>query len=461
MLHTEQLKPQIRGDLIQPDDPAYESARKVNNGMIDRRPALIIRCVDAADVAASVNFAREHNLLLAVRGGGHNVAGLGTCDGGLVIDLGRMRSVRVDPGAQTARVDGGATLGDIDHATHGFGQALPMGVLSTTGIGGIALHGGTGYLTRRFGLTLDNMIEADVVTADGRVFIASENENADLFWALRGGGGNFGVVTSFLFRLHPVHTVIAGPVLWPLGRSAEALRFFSDFIATAPETISGLFVFLKVPPGPPFPEHLHHETVCGIVFCYTGPQDAFEQVYRPFRSFAPPAFEMLVPMPFPVLQSMFDPLYPAGLQQYWRGDNFGELSDAAIAGHAECASRIPTQLSSILIYPIDGAVHRVPESASAFGHRNARWAQVISGVDPDPANSDVIIRWVKETWNAVHPYSAGGVYLNFTGLESLDRIRASYRGNYERLLAAKSKWDPANLFRVNQNIPPASSALSS
>lgn len=455
MVRIDLLEPHVRGDLIRPGDAAYESARRVNNGMIDRRPALIVRCVDAADVAASVTFARENKLLLAVRGGGHNVGGLGTCDDGVVIDLGRMRSVRVDPAGRTARVEGGATLGDIDHATHRFGLAAPTGVMSTTGIGGIALHGGVGYLTRRFGLTLDNLISADVVVADGHLVIANEKDNADLFWALRGGGGNFGVVTSLLFHLHPVHTVIAGPVLWPMQQAADLLRVFSDFIANAPETISGLFVFLKVPPGPPFPEHLHRQTMCGIVFCYTGPQESFDDVYRPIRRFAPAAFELLGPMPFPVLQRLFDALYPAGLQQYWRGDNFNELTEAAIASHVEWGSRIPTQLSTILIYPIDGAVHRVPESATAFGHRDVRWAQVISGVDPDPANKDLIVKWVKDAWTAMHPCSAGGVYLNFTSAEGDDRIRASYRGNYDRLVGLKKRWDAENLFRVNQNIPPA------
>ena len=454
MLETGRLKSQLRGDLIQPGDAAYESARRVNNGMIDRHPALIARCVDASDVAACVNFALESGLLLAVRGGGHNVAGMSTCDGGLVLDLGRMRSVRVDPVARTARVEGGATLGDVDHATHGFGLTVPTGVLSTTGIAGLALCGGTGYLSRRFGLTLDNLLEADVALADGRFVIANERENADLFWAVRGGGGNFGVVTSFLFRLHPVHTVIAGPVLWPLERAAEALRFFSEFIAKAPEDISGLFAFLKVPPGPPFPEHLHRQNVCGVVFCYTGSPEKFEEVYRPFRAFAPPAFELLVPMPFPVLQSMFDGLWPPGLQQYWRADNFGEFSDAAIAAQVEWGSRIPTQLSAIFIYPIDGAVHRVAESATAFSYRDVKWAEVIVGADPDAANNDAMIGWVKKCWEAVHPYSAGGAYLNFIGEEGQDRIRASYRGNYSRLAAVKKKYDPNNFFRLNQNIPP-------
>src|SRR4030095_814032 len=263
-------------------------------------------------------MARENGLPLAVRGGGHNVAGLGTCDGGLVIDLCRMRGVRVDPASRLARVDGGATLGDLDHASHGFGLAAPTGVLSTTGIGGLALHGGTGYLTRRFGLTLDNIEEVDVVTADGRFVVASERDNPDLFWAVRGGGGTFRVVTPLLLRLHTVHTVIAGPVLWPIDRPAEVLSFYSDFIAAAPETISGIFAFLSVPPGPPFPKELQRQTMCGIVFCYTGPSDAFETLFAPFRALAP-AFTLLVPMPFPVLQTLFDPLYPAGLQQYWRG----------------------------------------------------------------------------------------------------------------------------------------------
>jgi FAD/FMN-containing dehydrogenase len=423
--------------------------------MIDRRPAGIARCVDAADVALAVAVARDSGLLLAVRGGGHNVGGLGTCDGGLVLDLGRMRGVRVDPTARTARVEGGALLGDLDHATHAFGLATPTGILSTTGIGGLTLHGGTGYLTRRFGLTLDNVLEADVVTADGRLVVANEIDNADLFWALRGGGGNFGVVTSMVLRLHPVHTVTGGPVLWSIERAGEVLEFFADFVAKAPETMSGIFAFLSVPPGPPFPETLHNRIVCGIVFCHSGPPESFEAAYKPFRSFVPPVFELLVPMPLPSQQKLFDPLYPAGLQQYWRGDNFQALTKDGIAAHVEWGARIPTPLSAIMIYPIDGAVHRVEQAATAFGDRNVGWAQVIAGCDPDPANNDRMTAWVKDAWQATHPHAGGGVYLNFTGGEEQSRIRSSYNGNYERLRSVKRAWDPGNLFRVNHNIPPA------
>ncbi|MGH2352782.1 MAG: FAD-binding oxidoreductase [Chloroflexota bacterium] len=452
---VEALQTSVRGDLIRPGDEGYDAARAVYNAMIDRRPALIARCADVADVIAAVTFAQDNHLLLAIRGGGHNGAGLGTCDGGLVIDLSPMRGIRVDPVACTVRVQGGATWGDVDHATHAFGLATPSGFISTTGVGGLTLGGGLGYLTRKYGLSIDNLLEADVVLADGRFVTASAEEHPDLFWALRGGGGNFGVVTSFLFQLHPVSTVFGGPILWPLERSGEAMRFWQDYLARAPEDMNAFFAFMVVPPGPPFPEHLHGKTLCGVVICYAGPQEQAEEVVRPLREFGPPVFEQLGPMPYPVLQTAFDALFSPGLHWYWKADFVKELSDAAIAEHVKYGPQLPTPLSTMHLYPIDGAANRVGRDETAFSYREARFAEVIVGVDADPANNERMIHWAREYWEALHPHSAGGAYVNMMMEEGADRVQAAYRGNYARLAQVKAQYDPTNLFRVNQNIQPA------
>jgi FAD/FMN-containing dehydrogenase len=445
----------LRGKLVQPADSDYDAARKVYNAMIDRRPRMIARCVDVADVIAAVNFAREQKLTLAVRGGGHNGGGLGVCDDGLVIDLSGMRGVRVDPQARTVRVSGGATWGDVDHATHAFGLACPSGIISTTGVGGLTLGGGIGHLTRRFGLAIDNLLEADVVLADGRVVQASEKENPDLFWALRGGGGNFGVVTSFLFRLHPLRTIVGGPTLWHLDQTTQVMRWYREFIRKAPPELNGWFAFLTVPPVAPFPEALHLKKMCGVVWCYAGPEGEAEKVFAPIRAFGPPALYGIHSMPFPALQSAFDALYPPGHQWYWRADFVNELSDEAIALHAQHGAQMPTPQSSMHLYPIDGKAHAVGNDATAFSYRDANWAAVIVGVDPDPANRDAITNWTKRYWEALHPHSAGGAYVNFMMDEGQERVQATYRGNYERLAKVKQKYDPGNLFRVNQNIRPA------
>jgi FAD/FMN-containing dehydrogenase len=451
----EQFRARLRGELIEPGDAEYDAARKVYNAMIDRRPRLIARCVNVADVIAAVNFGRENRLLVAVRGGGHNAGGLGVADDALVIDLSRMRGVRVDPNARTARVEGGATWGDVDHATQAFGLATPSGVISTTGVGGLTLGGGIGHLSRRFGLTIDNLLEVDLVLADGRFVTASERENPDLFWAVRGGGGNFGVVTSFLFRLHPISTVHAGPILWPLDQVGEVMRFYRDFITQAPVDLGGWFAFLSVPPGPPFPEHLHGKTMAAVVWCYTGPAEGFEKTFQPIRSVGTPALDLVGPMPYQMLQSMFDAIYPPGLQWYWKADFVNELSDEAIALHLRHGSRLPTPHSTMHLYPINGAVHRVGKNDTAFSFRDTTWAQVIVGVDPDPANKDRIVSWAREYWDALHPYSAGGAYVNFLMEEGREQVTATYRDNYDRLVAIKGQHDPTNLFRVNQNIRPS------
>jgi FAD/FMN-containing dehydrogenase len=450
-----ELRAQMRGELIQPGEVGYDEARKVYNGMIDRRPALIVYCADVADVMSAVNFARENDVLVAVRGGGHNGAGLSVVDGGLVIDLSQMKGIRVDPVTRTVRVDGGCVWNEVDHATHAFGLAVPCGFNSTTGVSGLTLGGGHGYLTRKYGLTIDSLISADLVLADGSFVTASEEENEDLFWAIRGGGGNFGVITSFLFRAHPVSTVYAGPTLWHMDQAADAMRFYRDFMANASEDMYGFFAFLKVPPGPPFPEELHTKTMCAVVWCYTGPAEEAEEAFRPVREFGPPAFELLGPMPLPTLNSMFDPLIPPGLQWYWKGDFVNELSDEAIALHVEHGSKIPTLLPTMHMYPIDGAAHRVGKNDTAFSYRDAKWSAVYAGIDPDPANKEAISAWAREYWEALHPYSAGGAYVNFMMEEGPERVRATYRENYDRLVEVKYKFDPNNFFRVNQNIEPA------
>jgi FAD/FMN-containing dehydrogenase len=422
--------------------------------MIDRYPQLIARCADVADVITAVNFAREEDLLLAVRGGAHNGGGLATCNNGLVIDLSRLRGVRVDPAARTVRVEAGCTSGDVDHVTHAFGLAVPFGIVSTTGVSGLTLGGGGGYLTRRYGLTIDNLLEADVVLADGRLVTASVRENEDLYWALRGGGGNFGVVTSFLFRAHPVHTVYAGLTLWNLDRAKEILSWYRDFLPQATEELFGFFGFKGVPTSAPFPEELQGKRVCGVVWCYTGAVEHADKAFKGVRDLKP-AFELLGPMPFPALQSLFDWLLPPGLQWYWRGDFVTELSDEAIDLHVEHGSNVPTLLSLMHLYPVDGAAGRVGCHDTALSFREATWSMVIAGIDPDPANRERITTWTKNYWDALHPYSAGGAYVNFMMDEGEGRIRATYRDNYDRLAEIKRRYDPDNLFRVNQNIRPA------
>jgi len=451
----DQLKSCFRGELIQPADAGYESARKVYNGMIDKRPRLIARCVDVADVIAAVNFGRENDLLTAIRGGGHNGAGLGTCDDGLVIDLSRMKGIRVDPAAKKVRVEAGCVWGDVDHATHAFGMATPCGFISTTGVAGLTLGGGIGYLTRQYGLTIDNLLSVDMVLADGSFVTANSEENPDLFWAVRGGGGNFGVVTSFEFKLHPVNMVQFGPTFWPLEEAATVLSAYRDFIKSAPEDVSGFFAFLVIPPAPMFPEHLHLKKVCGIVWCCTGSAERAETALKPMRTVGHPLLDAVGPAPFPAVQSLFDALFVPGLQWYWRADNFTELSDEAIARHVEHGPKIPTMLSTMHLYPVNGAAQRVGKNDTAYSFREALFAEVIVGVDPDPANSEKITTWCKDYWEALHPYSAGGAYLNFMMDEGQERVQASYRDNYRRLAGIKKKYDPKNFFRVNQNIRPA------
>ena len=447
----------LRGTVIRRGDPGYDESRKVYNAMIDKHPELIVRCANVRDVISSVNFARENGLLLAIRSGGHNGPGLGTCDDGLVIDLSPMKGIRVDQVNRTARVETGCTLGDVHHATDAFGLATPSGIISTTGVGGITLGGGVGHLTRTYGLAIDNVLEFDVVLADGRYVTANADQNADLFWALRGGGGNFGIVTSILFRLHPVNTLYAGPMLWHVDRAGDVLRWYREYITNAPDNVNGFFAFLRVPPGDPFPSELHNKPMCGVIWCYAGPMESADEVFAPIRArFGPPALDWVGPISNSALNSMFDGIYPPGDQWYWKSDFVNELSDDAIEQHVAHGSDLPTFKSTMHLYPIDGVASRVGSDDTPWAYRDAKWAEVIVGVSSDPADAQKITEWARDYWNAMHPHSAGGAYVNFMMEEGDDRIRATYGPHYDRLGAIKATYDPGNLFRVNQNIAPRS-----
>lgn len=454
MTTIKEFRESLRGGLIEPLDEGYEDARKVYNAMISKHPRMIARCMDVADVIRSVNFARENNILLSIRSGGHNAGGLGICEDGLVIDLSRMNYTRIDLQAKTVVAGGGCTWGDIDHATHVFGMATPSGIISTTGVGGLTTGGGIGYLTRKYGLSIDNLLAVDVVLADGNFVVANADQNQDLFWAIRGGGGNFGVVTSFTFKLHPVSMIYGGPILYELSEAEEVMKWYRELIKDAPDDLYGFFAFLTVPPVAPFPEHLHLKKMCGIVWAFTGPMESAEETFKPIRSFRTPALDFAGPIPQPALQSMFDGLYPPGLQWYWRADFVKELSDEAIAAHIKFGNELPTMHSTMHLYPINGAASRVGKTDTPWSYRDATWAMVIVGVDPDPANKEKITTWTKQYWEKLHPYSAGGAYVNFMMDEGEERVKATYGKNYERLVAIKRKYDPNNLFRVNQNIKP-------
>ena len=443
----------LRGDLIDAADDRYDEARRLYNGMIDKRPRMIARCADVADVISAVDFAREHDLLVAVRGGGHNGAGLAGCDDGLVIDLSPMKGVRVEPVRRIVHAEAGCTQGDLDHATHVFGLAVPAGIVSTTGIAGLTLGGGHGYLSRRYGLTIDNLVEADVVLADGRFVTASETRHADLFWALRGGGGNFGVVTAFRYRAHPVDTVYGGPIFWHLDDAREIMRWYRRFLPTAPAELSPFLGLKTVPSTAPFPTELWGTRICALISCYDGPADEAEEAMRPIRAELPaPILDGMASMPYPALQSMFDPLLPPGLQWYWKGDFVADLPDAAIEAHLEHAARAPSELSLMHLYPIDGAVHGVGADATAWRYRDATWSMVICGIHSEPSAAGTVTDWARGYWRDVHPYTMGGSYVNFMMEEGQDRVRATYGDNHQRLVTVKRAYDPSNLFRVNQNI---------
>jgi len=449
------LKDSLRGPLLEPGHSDFEQARQLYNAMIDKYPGMIAQCASVADVIHAVRIAHQSGLSVAVRGGGHNGAGFGSCDDGLVIDLGPMRGIRVDPEAQIIHAEGDCTQGDIDHAGHPFGLTVPAGIISTTGIGGLTLGGGHGYLSRRFGLTIDNLIEADVVLADGRFVTASEKRHPDLFWALKGGGGNFGVVTRFAYRAREVQSVVGGPMFWALEDAPKIMAWYRQFIQDAPLTVSAFLGIKKVPATEPFPKERWGQTVCALVWCHCGPEEEADRIMRPVREIAEPVLDWVGPMPFPALQGLFDPLHPPGLQWYWKGAFIRELSEAAIDVHMQFAEQLPSDLSLMHLYPINGAVHQVGSTDTAWPWRDVTWSMVIAGIDPNPSNADRIRQWARDYWQAIHPHSAGATYVNFMMEEGNDRIRATYGPNHSRLAAIKKKYDPDNFFRLNQNVQPA------
>jgi FAD/FMN-containing dehydrogenase len=445
----------LRGPVFGREHPEYDEARKLYNRMIDKQPLLIARCTDAADVVAAVNFGRDNGLPIAIRGGAHNGAGLGSVDDGLVIDLSLMKGVRVDPTKPTVRAGAGCVTGDVDHATCAFGQAVPFGVISTTGVAGLTLSGGHGYLSRQYGLAIDNLLEADVVLADGRFVTTSESENPDLFWALRGGGGNFGVVTSFLFRTNPLGMLYAGPIIFDLADAAPVMRWYRQFQANSADEFYIFLGLQSVPPGDPFPQEHWGKKMCVLLVSHPGPDG--EKAVNAIRAELPtPIIDWAQPMPYPMLQTMFDPLYPKGLQWYWKGDFVKDLPDAAIDAHIAHAAKMPSPISGMHLYPVDGAVHRKQRDETAWGYRDATWSMVIFGVDPEPANAAALQQWARDYWQAVHPFDLAGAYPNFMmDDEGEARVKAAFGDNYDRLAAVKKKYDPANLFRVNHNIRPA------
>lgn len=447
----------LRGSLIRRGDTDYDKARKLYNGMIDKRPLLIARCVDVGDVIAAVNFGRDRKLPVAIRCGGHNGPGFGSVDGGLVIDVSPIKGVRVDPFARTARVGAGCTQGDMDHATGAFGLAVPAGIISTTGVAGLTLSGGHGYLSRKYGLTIDNLLEADVVLADGSFVVASKDTNPDLFWALRGGGGNFGVVTSFVFRLYPVGSVFAGPIVWDQAHAECILKRYRDFLPDAPEELGAFVGLKKIPSSAPFPPELWGQRICLLMSCYAGTEKEGRSALSPLLDGLPaPHFNWMGTMPYSSVQCMFDALYPEGMQWYWKGDFVKSLPDAAIVKHLEHAAMTPSEMSLMHLYPIDGAVRRIARSETAWSCRDATWSMVIAGIDHNPQQAGPVRRWAKAYWEAVHPFNEDGAYPNFMmDDEGETRLKATYSENYPRLAALKKKFDPNNLFSVNQNIRPS------
>jgi FAD/FMN-containing dehydrogenase len=435
----------LHGELLRPGDAGFDAARKVWNGMIDKTPALIARCAGVADVIAAVNFARAQQLLVAVRGGGHNVAGNGVCDGGLVIDLSRMRAIRVDPIGRTARVEGGATWGDLDREAQVFGLATTGGIVSSTGIGGLTLGGGVGWLVRKHGLACDNLLSVDVVTADGRLVTANAEQHADLFWGVRGGGGNFGVVTSLEFRLHPVGPILGGMILYHREHAPEILRFYRSFTQTAPEELTTYCTLMTAPDGAP---------LVALSACYSGPLEAGEEVLRPLRTFGSPIADLIRPMAYREMQSFLDESLPAGMRHYWKGSFLRAMPDEAIDHLVAHMADASSPLSAVDLEYYGGAASRVGEAETAFPHRQALYNLIIYAIWTDPAEDEQQIQWARATAAAMEPYANGGVYVNLLGMEGEGRVRAAYGANYERLAALKNKYDPTNFFRVNQNIKP-------
>lgn len=454
---VQQFQASLRGELIRPWDSDYDNARKIFNGMIDKHPALIASCTGVADVINTVNFARINKLLVAVRGGGHNVAGNAVCDGGIVIDLTRMKGIRVDPVRQTVRAEPGLRWAELDRETQMFGLALPGGIVSTTGIAGFTVGGGFGYLSRKYGFTIDNLLSADIVTADGRLLIASEKENADLFWGIRGGGGNFGIVTSFEFRLHPVGPMILGGMLiYPLEKAKEVLQFYREFIAKAPDDLGTILAFVTAPKAAPVPENIQGKPVLFIIICYTGAIEEGERIIKPLRIYCQPAIDLVGPTPYTVLQKMLDAGNPPGWLNYWKSEYLKDLSDEAIDTLIDFAAKRPSPISKMVITHLLGSVSRVGDGETSYSHRNAPFIINIISMWQDATKNDENIKWTRDLWNAVQPFTTGGVYVNFIMTEGTDRVMAAYgKKNYERLVVLKNKYDPTNFFSLNQNIKPS------
>ena len=450
------LKANTRGEVILAGDTGYDEARSVWNGMIDKRPAAVTVCTGVADVRRTLAFAREHDLPLAVRGGGHNVAGNSTCDDGIALDLSGMKGIRVDPARQTVRAQGGVTWGEFDHETHAFGLGTTGGLVSTTGIAGLTLGGGIGWLMRKHGLTCDNLVSADVVTADGAFVTASAEENSDLYWGLRGGGGNFGIVTSFEYQLHPVSQVLGGLIFYPPERMREVAQLFRETVQDAPDELTGMYAIVTAPPAPFIPAEAQGKPIATIVLCWSGDIAAGERAIAPLRAFGPPVGDLVGPVPYPAMQTILDATVPRGMQSYWKYGNVAELSDDLIDTTISHAAQMPAPLTMIHFQHFGGAMDRIGIGDTAYGHREARYGVNLVGMWPDRADNDSGIAWVKGLWQALEPHMTGGVYVNFLGDEGDDRVRAAYApAIYERLVALKDKYDPTNVFRLNQNIRPS------
>lgn len=448
---VDKFKAGLRGALLQPGEAGYDEARKVWNGMIDKRPALIARCAGVADVIHCVNFARANNLLVAVRGGGHNLSGNAVCDGGLTIDLSRMKGMRVDPARRTARAEPGLTWGELDRETQAFGLATTGGQISTTGIAGLTLGGGWGYLARQHGLACDNLLSVDIVTADGQFRTASAAENADLFWGVRGGGGNFGVITSFEYRLYPVGPVLAGILAYPFQKAKEVLKLFRDLTTAPPDELASGIVLISLPDGTP---------VVGVVLCFTGPLKEGKRLLKPLRTFGPPLIDQVGVIPYTAAQQLIDGFYPPGLQNYWKSSFLKKISDETIDTMvAYCSNRPSPMCHGLIEHQLGGAVHRANRDSTAFAHRDVEYCFTSLGVCANPAEAQKCAQWAREFWSAMQPFSAGGVYVNYLGREAdegPERIKAAYGpAIYSKLVALKNKYDPDNLFRLNQNIRPS------
>ncbi len=452
----EKLKSGFKGKILLPDDDGYESARKIWNAMIDKRPAVIARCADTSDVVRGVNFARDNGLLLAIRGGGHNIAGNAVCDDGLVIDLSQMKAASVDPGRRLVTIEGGATLADLDAATQAHGLATPLGINSTTGVAGLTLGGGFGWLSRKYGMTVDNLESTEVVTAAGEVLRASATEHPDLFWALRGGGGNFGVVTLFEFRLHPVGPdVLSGLIVYPLSEAKSVLQQYREFFAKAPEEMIVWTVLRQAPPLPFLPESVHGQGIIALALIYAGDPKQGEPLIGPLRKFGTLLGEHVGVQPYVAWQQVFDPLLTFGARNYWKSHNFTKLEDELFDVAIEYTGKLPSPQCEIFFGAIGGATNRPASDATAYAHRDARFVMNVHGRWEDPDDDKRCIGWARDYFKATAPFASGGVYVNFLTADEGDRVHSAYGPNYDRLAQVKKKYDPDNLFRMNQNIKPA------